>query len=424
MTWTAIRNAIAIWVGLIVLVAVGAVAGTLAKSDDAAGESAAAAENRSAPPKLPAAGPTAHATLDGRSGFRHPGVLVSTRQLDFVRDQLNKGQDPWATAFAAMAASPYAALSWRPKPRAVVECGPFSTPDLGCRDEWSDAVAAYTHALLWYLTGERAYAEKAIEILDAWSAVVKRHTNRNAPLQAAWSAASFVRAAEIIKHTYDPWPLANRTVSMFRTVYLPLVRGGAPQAGGNWELILLDAAVGIAVFTDDRALFDQALAKTQARARAFIYLTSDGAYPRMPNGTGSRSAMVSFWYGQSTFVDGVSQETCRDFGHTAWGFAALAHIAETAWLQGVDLYAEVRKRLVGALEFHATYELGEAVPRWLCGGAVQLGLRPVPEVAYHHYAFRQGAAMPRTGQFVESKRPEGASFFYGWETLTHANNPY
>jgi hypothetical protein len=421
MTWGAIRNAIAIWAGLILLVTAGAVAGTLARSGDAAGESAAAADPPVAPPRVLV---SPQPTVDGV--FRHPGILVSGQQLDFVRERVSKGDHPWAEAFAVMEISPYASKDWVPKPRAVIDCGPFSTPDIGCSDESSDAVAAYTHALLWYITGDRANAEKAVEILDAWSGVVKRHTNRNAPLQAAWSAASFVRAAEILRYTYDGWPRArvNRAVSMFRTVYLPLVKAGAPQAGGNWELILLDAAVSIAVFTDDRPLFDQTLAKTRARARAFIYLTSDGAYPRMPNGSGSRSAMVSFWYGQSTFVDGLSQETCRDFGHTAWGFVALAHIAETAWLQGVDLYDQVRRRLVAALEFHATYELGEAVPAWLCGGKVELGLRPLPEVAYHHYAFRQGLAMPRTGQFTEPRRPENASFFFGWETLTHANNPF
>jgi len=430
VTWSAIRNVIAIWVGLIAIVAIGAVAGTLARSGDAEGRATPvggpAGSHIGAPP-VPTSGPTPHANRDGRGGFLHPGVLVSARQLDFVRDQIGKGEQQWLTAYEEMAISPHASLSWQPKPRAVVDCGPFSTPDLGCRDESSDAVAAYTHALMWYLTGNRAHADKVIQILDAWAAVLKKHTNRNAPLQAAWSAASFVRAAEIVRYTYDGWPKAqlDRTIAMFRTVFLPLVKGGAPQAGGNWELILLDAASGIAVFLDDRPLFEQVLQKTRSRAKTFIYLGTDGKLPRPPTGTpNTKAELVKLWYGQSTFVDGLTQETCRDFGHTAWGFAALAHIAETAWLQGVDLYAELRVRLVTALEFHVPYEQGRAVPAWLCGGKVELGLRPIPEVAYHHYAFRMKLLMPRTGVYVESKRPEGASFFYGWETLTHAGNPF
>ncbi len=44
----------------------------------------------------------------------------------------------------------------------------------------------------------------------------------------------------------------------------------------------------------------------------------------------------------------VAQETCRDMGHTQLGVAGMFDAAETAWLQGVNLYqstpgmAEVR----------------------------------------------------------------------------------
>ena len=37
-----------------------------------------------------------------------------------------------------------------------------------------DARAAYTHALLWYYTGNQAHANKAIEIMNAWSATLTK----------------------------------------------------------------------------------------------------------------------------------------------------------------------------------------------------------------------------------------------------------
>lgn len=78
-------------------------------------------------------------------------------------------------------------------------------------------------------------------------------------------------------------------------------------------------------------------------------------------------------------VVGVTQETCRDFGHVAYGLASIFHVGEnqrilslsavcagspcdissprvsveTARTQGVDLYAHLRERLVPALELHA-----------------------------------------------------------------------
>jgi hypothetical protein len=45
-----------------------------------------------------------------------------------------------------MAASRYASLGRTPKPRAVVECGPYSDPNFGCTAERQDAITAYTPA--------------------------------------------------------------------------------------------------------------------------------------------------------------------------------------------------------------------------------------------------------------------------------------
>lgn len=130
-------------------------------------------------PAVPAAAPAA---------FAHPGVLNSRAQLDFVRTKVQAGQQPWKAAFDAMLSSRYGSLSRTPKPREIVECGSYSHPNLGCTDEREDAIAAYTDALAWYITGDVRYAKKSIELMDAWSARIKDHTSSNAPLQSGWAA--------------------------------------------------------------------------------------------------------------------------------------------------------------------------------------------------------------------------------------------
>lgn len=359
------------------------------------------------------------------SGFRHPGVLVDRAQLGYTRSMVLAEREPWTSAYGAMADSPFASLDWQPQPREFVECGPYSTPNLGCSEERNDALAAYTLALRWYVTKDSRYAEKSIEIMDAWAAVIKDHLNHNARLQTGWAGASFSRAAELIKWTYpDQWPGERRFADVLRTVYLPKVLPGVADYNGNWELIMMDAAIGIAVFLDDRASFDEAIGKTRARVPAYVYLTGDGPLPYPPPG-GTKDTpeeLIKYWQGQTSFVDGLAQETCRDFGHTGWGFQAAAHVAETARIQGVDLYAELQDRLVAAFEFHAGFDLGEPVPDWLCGGTVKPGLGPVVEIAYHHYHDRLGVPMPKTAALIERGRPFGTSHFFGWETLTHAEN--
>ncbi len=122
--------------------------------------------------------------------------------MDFARSKVNAGAQPWKGAFDRMMASKYADLNRTPKPRAVVECGSYSDPNHGCTDEREDAIAACTQALAWYVTRDERHAQKAIELMDAWSAVIRDHTNSNAPLQTGWAGSSWPKAAEIIKHTY------------------------------------------------------------------------------------------------------------------------------------------------------------------------------------------------------------------------------
>ena len=97
----------------------------------------------------------------------------------------------------------------------------------------------------------------------------------------------------------------------------------------------------------------------RARVPAYTDLTSDGAQPKTTPGSGLDTCVkiVKYWQGQGTFVDGLTQETCRDFTHTGYGLAAIADFAEMARIQGQSLYPEIADRLQ-ALGFQTKYELG------------------------------------------------------------------
>ncbi|MFI8201280.1 alginate lyase family protein [Streptomyces sp. NPDC085937] len=359
--------------------------------------------------------------------FTHPGVTVSRGQLDFARSKVQAGAQPWKNAYDRMAASKYADLNRTPRPRAVVECGSYSNPNLGCTDEREDAIAAYTQALLWYVTRDDRHAQKAIQLMDAWSAVIRDHTNSNAPLQTGWAGSSWAKAAEIVKHTYTGgWPGAGRFATTLRDVYLPEIINGS-HSNGNWELTMMEAAVGISVHLEDRASYDKAMATFRTRTAAYVYLASDGALPKtVPSqNLDTRDKIVRYWQNQSTFVTGLTQETCRDFTHTGYGLSSISHIAETSRIQGQDLYGtDVGERLRHGLGFQAKYERGEAAPGWLCGGTLHRGLGPVTEVGYNALHNRLGHAMTNTQALTEGTRPAGTNnLFVAWETLTHGDNP-
>lgn len=360
----------------------------------------------------------------GTGGFAHPGIMVDKGQLDFIKGKVAANAAPWKAAFDKAKSSNYGSLSYAPHPYDIVECGPYSNPDIGCSEEKGDVIAAYTHALLWYFTGDEAHAQKAIEIMNAWSSTLKDHTNSNAPLQSAWCASVFPRAAEIIRYTYDGWAATDvaQFSDMLANVYLPKVINGS-SSNGNWELSMIEAAIDIGVFLDDQATFDKAVSMWKKCVPAYIYLQTDGDLPVPPpsGDKNGKDALIGFWYNQSTFVDGLSQETCRDFGHVQYGFAAMTNAAETARIQGVDLYGMEAARITAGYEFHAQYLDGKAVPDWLCNGSLN-AVTPDPmwEIGYNEYANREGLSLPNTQTLVGKIRPTGADHHMVWESLTHA----
>ena len=359
------------------------------------------------------------------TAFRHPGILLNRGQLDFLREKVRGGEQPWASAFERMKTN-YGALSWTPRPRPVVECGSYSRPDNGCTDERDDAVAAYTHALLFHVTQQPAHAQKAREILDGWSRTLTGHTGSNARLQAGWAAAVLVRAAEIIRHTGGGWPPAEvaRFEKLLKDVFLPLVTQNAGGTNGNWDLVMTEAALQIGVFLDARPVFEQAVARWRKRMPAYFYLKSDGPLPAPPpnGGKDGSAALLEYWHDQRELVDGLAQETCRDLGHTGYGIASAISVAETAFQQGVDLYQEHSERLRAALEFHAGYLLDQPIPSWLCGGRLQRRLVPTWEIAFNHYHARLGLPMPLSQRLIETRvrSHRGVNHHVVWETFTHA----
>jgi hypothetical protein len=277
---------------------------------------------------------------------------------------------------------------------------------------------------LYAYTGNQANAKKAIEIMNAWSALIKDHTNSNAPLQSAWTAQVMPRAAEIIRYTYAGWPTDEvaRFGKMLSDVYLPKVVNGS-SSNGNWETSMVEATMNIGIFNDDRTSFDKAVKMWRERVPAYGYIASDGPTPNPPpRGNKTGAALVKYWYDQSVMMVGLAQETCRDLGHTQMGFSGIINAAETARVQGVDLYGAERERLEAMLEFHAKLLNGAPIPSDLCGGALN-SLKPEPmwEIALNHFHTRLGDALPETQKLVQSIRPTATTHHMDWETLTHAD---
>jgi hypothetical protein len=299
-----------------------------------------------------------------------------------------------------------------------VACGPRSNPDLGCKDEQADSAAAYAQALLWAITGRPIYAENAIRIMNAWAhTLTGGHPYANGPVQSAWCASLWPRAAEIIRYTHTGWADADIAAfqNLLRTQYLPFMIHGDCE-NGNKELAMCEALVNCGVFLDDRAVFDLGVKMWRGRTPAYIYLKTDGPKPIEPPGCGP-----AIWGNKGhtpEFVDGLLQETARDTHHAWMAFASMSAAAESARQQGVDLYAEEGRRMMAALEFQAQYLPPHNTPP---PPKLEFALQPTWEIAFNHFHGRLGHALPKMAAVLPTNRPTGWNHHMAWETLTHGD---
>jgi hypothetical protein len=352
------------------------------------------------------------------AGFTHPGILVNRAQLDEIKKRVAADKEPQKTAFEALKADKLAALDYTPKPRETVECGSFSRPDLGCKDEQNDSDAAYAQALMWYITGNKAYAENAIRIMNAWSGTLTGgHTNANGQVQASWAGDVFPIAAEIIRSTYKGWSDSDiaKFQNMLTTQYLPSLVHGTCE-NGNKELTISEALINIGVFNDNRAVYDWGVKMWRGRAPATIYLKSDGPKPLEAPGCG-----LAIWGNKGftpEFVDGLLQETARDSQHANMALAGMVNAAETARQQGLDLYGELGNRIPAAFEFEAQYLPPNSAP---APEHLEFNLHPTWEIAYNHFHNRLGLPLPKMSKVIPGNRPTGVNHHMVWETLTHGD---
>ena len=405
------------------------------------------------------------APQEARGELVHPGVLLSREMLEGLRASVKAGREPQHTAFLTIQNSSarlpaigsrgtvwladpnYTAL---PQQLWIVNASQSpGTRWLSCKE---DSLAAYTHALLWFITEQPSYAAKAAEIMDAWSAVLTQPVTPADGLEAAWSGAIWARAAELINTTASAgvWPARNASAfgAMLEKTFLPLVDEGA-STNGNIAFVMSEAALGIGVFTDNQTTVDTAIALWRQQAPAYVFLRSDGPTPKRPPqqrfllGTApvcgpscTDKQIVQYWHGTEHWEDGVAQETCRDLGHTEMLFSAMVNFAETAFHQGIDLYKEEQVRIIAGAEFHASLLSDEPLalkqnwPSWLCGGKCT-GEHCNPakatgetfEMVHHHYVHRLNLSLPNVTALLRGgkMRPTGCFDQLCWETLTHGD---
>lgn len=280
------------------------------------------------------------------SGFVHPGIDLTLADLDWVKAKVLAGEEPWAgyaeelkgSSRSELYKSANGPLAFVPEPSSRVIRGAYGSIDIGSSQWGASSGMVYSCAVLWYITGEEAYAKKAIEIIDAWSRKLRSFDENDTKLIIGLDGQAFCNAAEILRYTYPGWSEEDTESvnTLLMEILFPYIRFYSSEANGNWDGSILHTILSFAVFTDNREMFDNAV---------YHYLHSPF------NG----SLLKYIW------PNGQCQEMTRDMGHAQMGERLFSYAARVAYNQGVNLFEAAGQRLALGLEYLETWNSGEEV---------------------------------------------------------------
>jgi len=173
--------------------------------------------------------------------FQHPGGLHTRSEFDAARKAIAAGDKAITEAYGHLMRHVRKNLKRTPAP--VVRFSPpgyYSNPKLNRKMHKSltlDTWAAYSCAVAYRLSANKErsqYADKAVEMLDAWATENRGTGTGEGNLLMSYTGSAFVFAAEAITD-YDGWkkPQRERFRAWVRTHYRPICRRIA-GGGNNW----------------------------------------------------------------------------------------------------------------------------------------------------------------------------------------------
>ncbi len=353
------------------------------------------------------------------STFVHPGLLHTQADFDRMAAKVAANATPWVDSWNILIANSHASLGYTARPQAVV----YRNDPLNGADNsallFNDVAAAYACALRWKVSGDTAYADKAVKIMNAWSSTLTKISWSNGYydgfLAAGLQGYQFANAGEILRN-YSGWAAADflRFQTMMTNVVYSMNSGMLTTPSSllvysNWDLCGLASILAIAVLCDNRTAFDAGI-------------------NYFKTGLGNGGVFNTVNYIHPGYL-GQTQEAGRDQGHNTLSVMLLTTICEMAWNQGVDLYGYDNNRVLAAAEYvskgnliqtgttyfavpFAPYTNGSTANTVFATGG-QGTLRAGWALIYHHYVNRKGLAAPYTQKYMALTLPEGGGGNYG-----------
>jgi hypothetical protein len=287
-------------------------------------------------------------TLPDTVPMKHAGGLHT--EEDFTRIKANLNTEPWKSGYAKLTASGLAQTSFTPYPTESIVRG-------GSGENYMNAArsshAAYQLALRWKISGDSAFADRAVYVLNRWAAVCTTVTgDSNLSLAAGLYGYAFAVAGELLRD-YPGWTPSDFAAfkAWMLAVFWPknqdfLNRHHDTRIDhywANWDLANLASAIAIGILTDRRDIYNYAVDYLQDTRSN----TGNGNFFKNINN-------IHDYYGEEL---GQMQESGRDQGHATLCIALTGIICQLTWNQGDDFFGFDDNRYLKGCEYTAKYNV-------------------------------------------------------------------
>jgi len=290
------------------------------------------------------------------TGFVHPGLLHTSRDLERAKNHVLKGDEPWMTDWQLLLNNSRASPTYEPNPQPTIYRGSDGTHAENYPRLYNDAHAAYQLAIRWHIQGDDQYADAAVAILNAWSStMVAIGGSSDRFLAAGIYGYQLANAAELMR-SYSGWSASEQdqmktflqdvffsesyrfltthngqdeyhyvsSLSMFINGFIWHIELTTDIQYANWDFCNIANIMAIGVFTDNQTMYEYG---------KNYFLNGDG-----------RGAINNFIYKNYTEsgsgkILSQGQEAGRDQGHATLDISLLGVVMQQGYNQGDDLFA-------------------------------------------------------------------------------------
>jgi len=309
-------------------------------------------------------------------GFVHPGCLHTQADFDRIKAQITANEPSVVQDYAKLTNNSHSSSSYSPNPQASIIRGGADNYSVAM----NNAAAAYQNALVWKINGDKAHADNAVNILNAWARTCKVVTgDPNAALASGLYGYEFANAGELMRD-YTGWKSDDfkkfqqwmASVFFSGNMYFLRDRQGVDEVGypatqwSNWGLCNVLSAISIGILCDDPYIYNFGMSyyKYDYKKNCINYVDPKAGTQIVCNGfTEYIGNLVPAIYtdvrGPYGFL-GQMQESGRDQGHALLSVGLSSDICQTGFNQGDDLFAYKDNRLAAAIEYEAGFSLYQA----------------------------------------------------------------